>query len=113
MNNGQESNKVSTLVAKWLDGEHTMFDACSEEPETAWQAILELSRRRLTEEQEELLAAGPLETLLSLHGPTFIDRVLKEAESNPPFNHLLGGVWRREMPDEIWEWIVKVRKETW
>jgi len=113
MKDAEKTERVSTLVATWFGGEHTMFDACTEEPETAWHAILELSRRPLTEEQEELLAAGPLETLLSLHGPTFIDRVLKEAESNPRFNYLLGGVWRREMPDEIWEPIVKVRKETW
>jgi hypothetical protein len=113
MKRGEESNKVTELVDAWLAGEHTMFDACDEEPEIAWQAVLELARRPLTDEQEELLAAGPLETLLSMHGATFIDCVVEEAERNPRLNHLLGGVWRREMPEEIWNRIVNVRKEVW
>jgi len=90
-----------------------MFDACTEEPDVAWRAILELSQRELTDEQQALLAGGPLETLLSWHSATFIDRVVDEATCNPRFRQLLGGIWRQDMPMEIWERIVKLRKEEW
>src|SRR5262245_7875762 len=88
-----------------------MYDACIEDPETAWRAILEILKRDLTDDQTALLAAGPLEDLLVWHGPAFINRVEDEARLNSPFNHLLGGVWRREMPKEIWERIEHARKE--
>jgi hypothetical protein len=40
------------------------------------------------------LAAGPLEDLLSMHGPAFIDRI-EQAESNSTdFRELLVGQWR-------------------
>jgi len=113
MNRSEESKKVSELVLAWLAGEYTMFDAVTEEPEIAWQAILDISKRELSEEQLALLAAGPLETLLSLHGAVFIDRLLDEAKRSSRFNHLLGGVWRQKMPQEIWERIESVRKDAW
>ena len=90
-----------------------MFDVCTEEPEVAWLAILQILRRGLTEEQKEWLAAGPLETLLSWHGATFIDRVELEARSSPSFNHLLGGVWRQGMSEETWGHVQEARKEVW
>jgi len=104
---------INDVVRVWFGGEHTMFDACTEEPETAWLAILQILQRGLTEEQTELLAAGPLETLLSWHGAVFIDRVEDQARSDPRFNHLLGGVWRQEMPEEIWGRVEKARKQVW
>src|SRR6266478_5670114 len=100
--------RVNDLVKEWFAGDELMFDACTEEPELAWLAILAISRHTLTEEQMALLAGGPLETLLSWHGGEFIDRVVAQAKHDPRFNHLLGGVWRQEMPQEIWERIEDV-----
>jgi hypothetical protein len=110
-----ESEKVSALVAVWFagDSEGAMYDAITDEPEIAWQTILEILKRELTDDQRALLAAGLMEDLLVWHGAAFIDRVEEEAKVNPRFNHLLGGVWRREMPIEIWERIEKARKEVW
>jgi hypothetical protein len=105
--------KVDDLITAWFSGEYTMFDACTDEPEIAWEAILGISRRELTDEQRGLLAAGALETLLAWHGATFIERVEHEAHRNPKFSRLLGGVWRQEMPEEIWKRIEKARKEVW
>ena len=113
MNRSEENQKVSKIVTAWFDGEYTMFDPLTEEPELAWQAINEIIMRDLTEDQMALLAGGPLETLLSLHGGAFIDRVEGEAKRNQRFNHLLGGIWRHEMPKEIWERIERARKEVW
>jgi hypothetical protein len=115
VNNAEQFEKVSGLVRAWFagDSESVMYDASTEEPETAWQAILEILKHELTDEQRSLLAAGPLEDLLAWHGATFINRVEEEAKLNPRFNHLLGGVWRREMPKAIWERIESARKEVW
>lgn len=107
--------KVKNLVTAWFSGDEggIMFDACVEEPEVVWQAISQILQRDLTEDQTALLAGGPLEDLLARHGSVFIDRVEEEAKLNPRFNYLLGGVWRHEMPQEIWERITKARKEVW
>ena len=87
-----------------------MIDACHETPEIAWQAINEILKRNLTDEQIGLLAAGPLETLISQHGAAFIDRVEQEARINSRFSYLLAGVWRCGMPSEIWARVQKAKK---
>jgi hypothetical protein len=105
---------VNDVIA-WFEDEHALedFSFCQENPELVWQAILEVVRRDLSDEEKGDLAAGPLEELLYFHGADFIDRVEQAAQTNEQFNHLLGGVWRAEMPLEIWERVEKVRKEVW
>jgi hypothetical protein len=71
-------------------------------PEHAWEAILTAVQEPRLLPYLNILAAGPLEDLLSYHGPEFIDRVESEAASNPKFASLLGGVWKFQMTDEIW-----------
>ena len=104
---------VETLVAKWLSGEGiTMNEAIiypDADPETAWQAVVRIIQHDLSDKQVALLAAGPVETLLSWHGTQFIDRMEAEARSNPFFRHILGGVWRQDMPDEIWHRVESAR----
>ena len=103
--------KVGTLVTAWFAGEHTMFDACTEEPELAWLAILKILDRKLSERENALLAAGPLETLLGYHGEKFIDRVEREASTNPLFRDVLCGVWQKDMPDDIWDRVIMAMAE--
>ena len=107
--------EVNLLVSNWFagDSESLMHDVCTEKPEIAWRAILEILKHELTDDQRSLLAAGPLEDLLVWHGSVFIDRIEQESKANARFNYLLGGVWRRKMPKEIWERIEKIRKEVW
>ncbi len=110
---------VNDVVADWLqqsqvtDGDATMYDVVHDEPEIAWPAILQILERELTEDQTAVLAAGALEDLLAVHGAQFIERVEYEALRNPRFNHLLGGVWRNEMSQEIWDRVQKARREMW
>lgn len=104
---------VEQTVENWLKHDKTMFDECCDHPEVAWLAILELSKKDLSPDDSALLAAGPIETLLSKHGPNFIDRVEKEAKSNLKFKHLLGGVWQLGMTDRVWETVQAVREEVW
>lgn len=104
---------VDQLVAKWLNGEdQTMAEAIiypHADPETAWEAVLRIMQHDLSDNQRALLAAGPIESLLSWHGKQFIDRMEAEARRSPAFRHILGGVWRQDMPDEIWRRVEAAR----
>lgn len=71
-------------------------------PELAWQAIIAALHDPRFGVHLGLLAAGPLEDLLSAHGQSFIDRVETQARSNPEFASMLGGVWRHQMTEEVW-----------
>lgn len=104
---------VSELVSAWFNGAHTMFDACTEDPEIAWSAMLQISEQQLGDDEKALLAAGPLETLLCWHGAAFIDRVVQQADASDAFRSLLGGVWQSDMPSEIWDRIEKARSTPW
>ncbi len=90
-----------------------MYEVVRDEPEVAWPAILQILERELTEDQTAVLAAGPLEDLLAVHGPQFIERVEREAERSPRLNHLLGGVWQNQIRQEIWERIQRARRTVW
>jgi hypothetical protein len=104
----------SDLVESFLKGEEINFDGASQtKPETAWLAIVELSRQALTDEQIAVLAAGPLEDLLAYHGDAFIERVEKEARVYRAFRHLLGGVWRNSIPETVWRRVEKIRGPAW
>lgn len=113
------TKSVTDVVQYWLeqsqrpDGDVTLYDVVHYEPEIAWPAILQILTNELTEDQIAVLAAGPLEDLLGVHGLQFIDRIEREAEQNSRFNHLLGGVWKNQMTQDIWERVQKARKEVW
>lgn len=78
-----------------------------------WQFILETYKRDLPDKAIGALAAGPLEDLLSKRGADFIDRIEELARKDPKFNHLLGGVWRNTMSDEVWERVQRIRNHVW
>jgi hypothetical protein len=104
---------VDELESEWLSGEDcTMSDGLIEpfaDPEAVWQAVLRIMQRALTEEQISLLAAGPVEDLLVHYGAQFIDRIEAEAQRSPAFAHVLGGVWRGDIPLEIWQRVEAAR----
>jgi hypothetical protein len=58
-----------------------------------------------------LLAAGMLEDLIPEEDGPVIDAVVAEAERNPKFRHLLGGVWFYGMSPEVAERIETARGE--
>jgi hypothetical protein len=112
-------SKILELTKSWISesqkevGDLVLFDECLNEPEIAWHTILQILQHDLSPEQIALLAAGPMEDLLSHHGPDFIDRVEAEAKRTPKFNDLLGGVWRLNMADEVWDRVQKARLAAW
>jgi hypothetical protein len=83
------------------------------EAELLWRFILLTYERNISDRVVAVLAAGPLEDLLSKHGPLYIDRVEQLAQADERFNHLLGGVWRLSMTDDVWKRVQAVRKEIW
>ena len=117
----------SELAADWIAsrkdgaGEDTSGDLAQfllvgfpqEEPELTWETILLVMRAYpeedfYAEEKTEaqtvcgVLAAGPVEDLLSFHGPRFIEKFEEEARRDRRMAWLLGGAWQFQMSDEIW-----------
>lgn len=56
------------------------------------------------------IAAGPLENLLVRHGDTVIELVEQRASHDEHFRKVLEGVWERDMKDDIWERIKRLRQ---
>jgi hypothetical protein len=113
------SDQIESLAAAWLEFERTPEDApewesrrsvvfefdqlCTSNPEAAWQAILAIVQRESDEEVLGVLAAGPLEDLLSRHGEALIERVEQQARADPRFRSVLRGLYQLFMTDEVWQ----------
>ena len=85
-----------------------MYDLIREQPEVAFGLIVEIWARDDSRKVIQLLSAGPLEDLLTSHGPEYIGRVEEEAERNPRFRQLLGGVWKSAMVDPVWKKVQEI-----
>jgi len=97
----------------WWAVETEMDWMADAQAEVLWKFINLAYRREIPEIVVACLAAGPLENLLADHGSEFIDRVATLARKDPKFNHLLGGVWRRGMANDVWERVQAIRNEVW
>jgi hypothetical protein len=85
-------------------------------PDTGWAVILRILDRLNADPKDPLFkifAASPVEDFIADHGAIVIDRVEAEAATNPRFKLLLGGVWRRGMPLDIWERVERCRERSW
>ena len=98
-------------------GEHDPLDQLVDnDPELAWDvilAILDSIEPKPESHLFQILAAGPLEDLLSSHGAALIERVEVQARRAPAFNLLLGGVWRGGMSQAVWERVERCRLTVW
>lgn len=106
---GSVASDASNGLANFL-----LVDFPQEEPELTWDTIILVVKsyndadfydEAATEAQEVcgLLAAGPVEDLLSYHGRDFIDRFENEARLDRRMAWVLGGAWQFKMSDEIWK----------
>jgi len=77
--------------------------------EELWNVLLAIARREEQIDVQALafIAAGPLEDLICKAGPSFIDRVEREAKFNKQFGRLLTGVWLRHADSAVRERVVK------
>jgi hypothetical protein len=69
-----------------------------DDPDRAIDLILEILRIETNPVLLSILAAGPLEDVISMDT---IDRIEREAAANERFHDLLGGVWYSRAPDEL------------
>jgi hypothetical protein len=95
---------------------HVVDRLVEQEPDVGWAAILAILEGIDAEPSSRLfqvLAAGPLENLLTHHGEAFVARVESEARRNSRFNLLLGGVWQNAMSDGVWARVQACRSGTW
>lgn len=98
-NQRDEPNSLACLDFDWL---------VEDDPEQAWETILQILHKTDSSGVLAQLAAGPLEDLLSYHGEQFIDRVETLARIDSRFAFLLGGVWQFNMTDAIWDRVTRV-----
>lgn len=73
-------------------------DLREEDPDRAIDLIIEILRIETNSALLALLAAGPLEDVISMET---IDRIEREAYVNKRFHDLLGGVWYYRASDEL------------
>jgi hypothetical protein len=73
-------------------------DLRDEDPDKAIDLIVEILKIETSPVLLSLLAAGPLEEVISMET---IDRIEREASVNKRFHDLLGGVWYYRAPDEL------------
>lgn len=96
----------------WL--EEFEFDIVDKNPDLALDFILEILSLNPSNVVIEVLAAGPLESVLSKHGIEIISRVENQARNNPQFAMLLGGVWKSTIDDQVWQRVQAVwDRTTW
>jgi hypothetical protein len=69
-----------------------------ENPDKAIDLIVEILKLETNPVMLSLLAAGPLEDVISMET---IDRIEREAAADKRFHDLLGGVWYYRAPDEL------------
>ena len=95
-----------------------------DDPAAAWEVIKAVVRHYTldeyysisrTEAQEVvgLLAAGPIEDLLSEKGSLFISAIETEAATDKRFAWALGGVWQSTTPDDIWARVRRVADDSY
>ena len=97
---------------RWA-GDQLLDWAIEGDAERLWQFVQTAYKREMPDDVFAVLAAGPLEDLLSGSGPAYIDRVEELARKDERFNQLLGGVWKNRMTDEVWHRVTAVRRTVW
>ena len=86
-----------------------LVDAAEKDPELCWRLIEAVVAKDPDEQVLAALAAGPMEDLLARHGAAYIERIEAKAGQNPLFRHVLAGVWRNEIAQDVWDRIVAAR----
>lgn len=80
-----------------------VWELCDESPDEALDFTLATINKDFSPTIQATLSAGPLEDLLVKHGDQMITKIESLAGSNAKFATLLGGVWKNNMTDAIWQ----------
>src|SRR5687767_533547 len=113
-------NEWEALIAAWISAQESGKRKSDDDPawwavgdvsawhlsdrhEAVWDFIIRTFEREMSDKAFAIIAAGPLEDLLADFGELYIERVEELARKNPRFNYLLGGVWRNDASDDVWD----------
>jgi len=77
-------------------------DLIEHAPDDAYDVIRDLVRQAPSPYVLSIVAAGPLEDLLSDWGERIIDRLETDTRDDPKLMAACADVWRLYMPDEVW-----------
>lgn len=89
-----------------------LWEFSEESPELCLEIVLAIFDSTDNAKVLGNLAAGPLEDLLVSHGEKVIDKIESFAFEDKRFRQLLGGVWKNDIPDDIWRRIETARNLT-
>lgn len=106
----KSTTKHEKQLISWVDD--LFSSATHHDAEYALQLVLAIHEADTEQKFTEVFAAGPVEDLLAYQGSKVIDRVVSKAKTDSSFAHVLGGVWKNSMQDDIWEAIKEVRDTT-
>ena len=110
-------------LLKWSSGKAVKdaysaldFELPRKQPDLCLAAILKVLERIDTTSPNEVLgvlAAGPLEDLLSYNGDHVVDQVDLLARRDPSFRLLLNGVWDSSIAPDVLSRLEKYRGSRW
>jgi hypothetical protein len=95
----------------WVDGRIYSIIIRDRSFDLIVEFINQVLERRSTEEVMDNLAAGPVETMLFHGQEVALNLIVEEAQRNRLFKQMLGGVWKNNLPDELWERFLQARDE--
>jgi len=123
MNTLSPAAAAEEWIEKWsgdkapgVDGSALDWDLPREQPELCLAAIMEVLERIDCSEPSKLLgvlAAGPLEDLLTYSGQIVLDQVDLLARRDSRFRLLLNGVWDSGINPSILARLAKYRTNRW
>jgi hypothetical protein len=79
------------------------------QPMECWSVVMKVFCETNDEWVLTNLAAGPIESLLVRHAEKIIPLLESEAVRSERFRHMLQGVWKNLIPEDIWRRLQTVR----
>jgi hypothetical protein len=110
------------LIHNWIEFQRTgkpelewsnddLIDLANENPEAAWERIIQIIDLEASEQIITSLAGGPMEDLLAEHGTKFLNRIEALSGNNLVFARLIKQIWIDELPTEVKNRIGAIQKK--
>ncbi|WP_421567530.1 DUF6869 domain-containing protein [Stenotrophomonas sp. PD6] len=96
---GAPDDSALQRESQWSALELNML--CIEEPEQAWELVVEIFESSSDPWVFENLGAGPLEALLSLHGPSTLKAIESYTSKSSDFLGVVAHVWLNALPSDV------------
>jgi len=106
----RDDAEIARIASAWLEQQTLQWSSeavfeivTGENPNEAWDLIVELVHTAATDGALGTIGAGPIEDFVALNGEAWIERIEREAASDPRFCLALTWAWRGRTPELIWE----------